>query len=240
MRLDRLYWIASASTLIILAFGVFSSAEPPSLGFTRTLFQIAVGFVEELGYLGVFISMTLESALIPIPSEIVVPLAGYLSYEGVFNLWMVVLTATVANLLGSTILYLLGARYGRGLLQRYGWLLHVGEGDLERAERWLARYGTVFILIGRMTPALRTVISLPAGIGRMDFWAFSILTLLGSIPWNLALAYAGVILGQNWIIVEELLGKVDLIVAAALILLLIYLLLIRRSIPHRVESSSGR
>ena len=229
-RVSQLYWAASTLLLVLISIQIFTSTEPPSLGITRSLFLVAVGFVEELGYLGVFVSMTLESALVPIPSEIVVPLAGYLSYEGVFNFWLIVLTATAANLLGSIILYLLGARYGRRLLERYGWLLHVRKSDLERAERWLARYGAVFILIGRMTPALRTVISLPAGIGRMDFWAFSIPTLLGSLPWNLALAYAGFILGQNWIIVEELLGKVDLIVAAALILMLIYLLLIRRVI----------
>ncbi|MCD6480076.1 DedA family protein [Candidatus Bathyarchaeota archaeon] len=228
-RVSQLYWAASTLLLVLISIQIFTSTEPPSLGITRNLFLVAVGFVEELGYLGVFISMTLESALIPIPSEIVVPLAGYLSYEGIFNFWLIVFTATVANLLGSLILYLLGARYGRGLLHRYGWLLHIREGDLERAERWIARYGTSFILLGRMTPALRTVISLPAGIGRMDVGVFSILTLIGSLPWNLTLAYTGFILGQNWIIVEELLGKVDLIVAAALILLLIYFLWIRRS-----------
>jgi len=226
---SQLYWAASTLLLVLISIQIFTSTEPPSLGITRNLFLVAVGFVEELGYLGVFISMTLESALIPIPSEIVVPLAGYLSYEDVFNFWLIVLTATGANLLGSLILYLLGARYGRRLLERYGWLLHVRESDLERAEKWLAKYGAVFILIGRMTPALRTVVSLPAGIGRMD-GVFSILTLIGSLPWNLALAYAGFILGQNWIIIEELLGKVDLIVAAALLLLLIYFLWVRRVI----------
>ena len=213
--------------IIILSIHIFSMAEPPTLGITRNLFQVAVSFVEELGYVGIFISMTLESALIPIPSEIVVPLAGYLSYEGSLNFWIVVLIATVANLLGSLILYLLGSRYGRGLLKRYGWLLHVREKDLERAERWLARYGAVFIFLGRMTPALRTVISLPAGVGQMDIIAFSILTLLGSFPWNLVLAYTGVVMGQNWIIIEELLRKIDLIVIIAIILLLIYLTWIR-------------
>jgi len=227
-RKTQIYGAASAVALILLAILIFSSGRPLSLGLARGLFIVAVRFVEELGYLGVFISMTLESALVPIPSEIVVPLAGYLSYEETFDFWAVVLIATVANLLGSLILYLIGARYGRGFLKRYGWLLHVREEDLERAERWLSKYGALFIFLGRMTPALRTVISLPAGVGRMDPLRFSILTLLGSLPWNLALASAGVVMGQNWVLVEELLRKVDLIVVAAIVLLSIYLVGIRR------------
>jgi membrane protein DedA with SNARE-associated domain len=224
---EKLYIALSALILALLAVVLLTLGDVPSLGLAERVAEVAIELVANWGYLGIFILMSLESALIPIPSEVVVPLAGYLSHLKVFDFWAVVAATTLANLLGSLLLYLIGIRYGRGFLEKHGWLLHLKEVDLERAERWLSKYGAIFIFIGRMTPALRTVISLPAGVGRMDPLWFSILTFLGSLPWNLALAYAGVVMGQNWILIEEALRRVDLLVVATAILLVIYLLFIR-------------
>ncbi len=187
------------------------------------LTTLVVGFLVDLvavgGYLGVFALMALESALIPVPSEAVMPFAGFLVSRGVFGFWEAVAAGSLGNLAGSLAAYALGARYGRPLLERYGRYLLIGEEELSRVEEFFARHGDAAVFFGRLLPAVRTVISFPAGMARVPLARFSLLTFAGSVPWNAALTYAGVVLGENWVLVEEMGGYLDVAVLAVLALL---------------------
>ncbi|MCL6548133.1 MAG: DedA family protein [Alicyclobacillus sp.] len=142
--------------------------------------------------------MTLESTCIPVPSEVVVPYAGYLASRHELSLWAVVAAATAANVIGGLIAYGVGSAGGRPLILHYGRYILLNQRHLERAERWFDHRGEVTVFIGRLLPALRTFISLPAGVARMPVGRFIVYSLLGSLPWNLALAWAGYALGQHW------------------------------------------
>ncbi len=201
------------------------------MSITATLFRLAVDIVEKIGYLGVFVLMTLESALIPIPSEAVMPFAGFLASQGKMDLWVATLMGTLGNLLGSVLTYYLGAKYGREFLLRYGKYLLISKHHVTYIENLFSKHGSLIILAGRMMPAVRTVISFPAGVARMNFYIFALLTFLGSIPWNLALTYVGLILGENWAIVEEYMIYVDIVVVIALIICIaIFYLKLRESL----------
>lgn len=152
----------------------------------------------DYGLWAVFITMTLESAAIPIPSEIVVPYGGFLAAQGHTALWAVVLVATLANLVGSTIAYGVGRWGGRALVERYGRYVFMSTHHLDMAEEWFARRGEVTVFATRMMPAVRTFISVPAGVARMNYVRFAVYSFLGSLPWNLALAYLGYVFGENW------------------------------------------
>jgi membrane protein DedA with SNARE-associated domain len=143
------------------------------------------------GLIIVFLTMIAESACIPIASEVVVPFGGVLAAEGHTHLWMVIVVATVANLIGASIAYAVGLYGGRALFVRYGRYVGVRAHHLEKADRWFAHRGQVTVFFTRMMPGVRTFISLPAGIARMPLLKFLVYTVLGSIPWNIALAYLG-------------------------------------------------
>jgi len=150
------------------------------------------------GYAAIFFLMVLESACIPIPSEVTMPVGGLLASQGKLSLPLVILDGTAANLAGSLISYYVGRGGGRALLLRYGRYVLIKPHDVERADEWFARYGPPAVFFSRMLPVLRTFISLPAGVARMDLRRFSILTVLGCLPWVTALAVAGYFLGQHW------------------------------------------
>jgi membrane protein DedA with SNARE-associated domain len=183
-----------------------------------------VNFISSLGYGGIGILMALESACIPIPSEIIMPFSGYLVFSGKFSLWLVVFWGTIGNLIGSIIAYLVGFYGGRPLIEKYGKYLFLSKEDLDRAQRWLGRYGSLSIFFSRMLPIVRTFISLPAGIARMPVWKFSLFTFIGSLPWVLFLTYIGVITGENWSKIEVYFRRFDWLIILLLIgLLAIYL-----------------
>jgi membrane protein DedA with SNARE-associated domain len=150
------------------------------------------------GHLGVVGLMAIESACIPLPSEIILPFSGYLVSRGVFNLHLAALAGAFGNLLGSWLAYALGYYGGRPFLERYGRYLLMKPHDLDLADRWFARYGMGAVFLGRVMPIVRTFISLPAGIARVSLVPFSILTFLGSWIWSYGLIYAGVKLGEHW------------------------------------------
>lgn len=179
--------------------------------------------IESIGYLGIFILMTLESAGIPIPSEIVVTFAGYLASEGRMDFWMVVIVSSLANLTGSIIFYYIGIHVGRPFIKRYGKYLLMDERHLEITEEWVRRYGNLAIFIGRVTPAIRTYISIVAGIGLMDLAPFIILTIIGSLIWNFMLAYIGLLLGEHWETILPYLDYIAIIAVIIGIILIIYL-----------------
>jgi len=173
--------------------------------------------------------MAIESACIPLPSEIIMPLAGWFLVDdrglGVEWLLLAAFCGALGNLIGSLAAYAVGAWGGRPLLLRYGRYLLISRHEVEQAERWFARYGDRAVLISRVLPVIRTFISLPAGIARMNIWRFSILTFVGSFPWSLGLAWAGFLLGENWERIRDWMRPADipiLIVLAALVAWYIY------------------
>lgn len=160
-------------------------------------------FISHYGLIAVFILMTLESACIPIPSEVVMPYAGYLAFSEHLTFWSVVIVGTVANVVGSLIAYYVGRVGGRPFILKYGRYILLNQKHLERAEHWFSRHGQSTVFVARLLPALRTFISLPAGVAKMSLGPFILYSLLGSLPWNFALAYGGYQLGKNWELVGE-------------------------------------
>jgi membrane protein DedA with SNARE-associated domain len=150
------------------------------------------------GYGGIALLMALESACLPIPSEIVMPFAGYLASIGRFNLYLAATFGALGCNVGSAIAYEVGARGGRAFVRRWGRYILLGERELGQVERLFQRYGAISVLIGRLLPVIRTFIALPSGIARMNRWKFQIYTFVGSWPWCFALAYVGYVLGNHW------------------------------------------
>jgi membrane protein DedA with SNARE-associated domain len=195
---------------------------------TDKLVELATNVVGDLGLAGIALLMTPESACIPIPSEATMLFAGFNVSKGHYSLFAAVLVGSLANLVGSWIAYAVGY-YGRlELLERHGRKLHVKKHDLERADRWFARYGSWAVFFSRMLPIVRTFISLPAGVARMPFWRFSLLTLAGCVPWVLMLTFVGKQAGDNWTDWKDKLHYVDYVVLALIVAGAAYLLIRRR------------
>ncbi len=157
-----------------------------------------VATISALGYPGIVLLMGIESACIPLPSEIIMPFSGYLVYTGRFNLWAVSLAGAVGCVIGSLVAYWVGMYGGRPLIEKYGKYVLVSRHDLDLADRWFARYGEWIVFTSRLLPAIRTFIAFPAGVARMNLKRFVLYTFLGSLPWCLALAYVGQKLGEQW------------------------------------------
>jgi membrane protein DedA with SNARE-associated domain len=159
-------------------------------------------FIASYGYVAIFVLMLLESACIPVPSELIMTFGGALAAGAVpgtqLNLAGVIIAGVAGNVAGSYVAWAVGRYGGQAALRRWGRRLRVRDHDLERATQWFDRYGPRAVLIGRLLPVVRTFISLPAGIAGMDPVRFGIYTTLGCIPWTAALAYAGYLVGANW------------------------------------------
>ena len=163
-----------------------------------SIFSWIVSAISQAGYGGVALLMALESACIPLPSEVIMPFSGYLVSAGRFNLWAVTTVGALGCNLGSTAAYWIGARGGRSAVLRWGHYVLFSADELARLDRFFQKHGGAAVLIGRLLPGVRTFISLPAGISRMAFLRFQIYTFVGSWPWCFALAYVGMILGKQW------------------------------------------
>ncbi len=187
------------------------------------LSNIIIGFIQETGYIGVFICMTLESACIPLPSEVIMPFSGYAAWEGTMSIIGVAFIGALGNLMGSWIAYLVGFYGGRPFLKKYGKYILITEKKLEMAEEWFAKYGHEAVLISRVLPLVRTFISLPAGVAEMDLKKFTIYTFIGSVPWCFALAYIGYSLGPSWSTIESIFHLLDYAVIIGLAVFLVYI-----------------
>ncbi len=154
--------------------------------------------IDTYGYYGIFVGMTIESIGIPLPSEIILPYGGYLTYLGHLNFFAAVLTGTLACLVGSLVTYSVAFYGGNYLFERYGKYVGMTKRELNVAQAWFDRYGEISVFVSRMIPGVRAYSSIPAGICRMDVKKFSVYTFLGSLPWNLMLVFAGWYLGANW------------------------------------------
>lgn len=179
--------------------------------------------ISSMGYPGVFLLITLESTLVPIPSELVMPLAGAMASKGDFSLWVVLVINSVAALVGSTVCYYIGAKGGKPFLERYGKFFLLRQHDLEKTERVFAKHGKWVILIGRFVPVVRHIISIPAGIARMPLPTFWLQTFIGSTIWGGFLIILGYQLGENWEAVAGKLKRMDLVIGVLVVLALIAL-----------------
>jgi membrane protein DedA with SNARE-associated domain len=159
---------------------------------------LIVATISLLGYSGVVLLMAIESACIPLPSEIIMPFSGYLVSTGQMNLWLVALAGAVGCVLGSLVAYWVGSKGGRPLIEKYGRYLLISRHDLDIADRWFSKRGEIIVFVSRLLPGIRTFIAFPAGVARMDLKRFVIYTFAGSFPWCLGLAYVGQLLGEKW------------------------------------------
>lgn len=184
-----------------------------------------VATISALGYGGVVLLMAIESACIPLPSEIIMPFAGYLVYKGQFNLWAVGVAGAVGCVVGSWVAYYVGLYGGRPMIEKYGRYILLSRHDLDLADRWFARYGEVIVFASRLLPVIRTFIAFPAGVARMNMTRFTVYTFLGSLPWCIGLAYVGQVLGEQWDKNETLktwFHRFDFLIGAVLLLAVVW------------------
>jgi membrane protein DedA with SNARE-associated domain len=195
---------------------------------TDPIVNVATDIVHSIGLWGVFVLMVLESACIPVPSEATMLFAGFDVSKGHYSLFAAVAVGSVANLIGSWIAYAVGY-YGRiDILEKHGRKVGIKMSHLETADRWFEKYGDATVFFSRMLPIVRTFISLPAGVARMPFWRFSLLTLAGCVPWVFMLTYIGKVSGDNWTKWKNNLHYVDYAVAALIVVGIVYLVVKRR------------
>ena len=186
-------------------------------------FVIAV--ISKAGYIGLVVLMAIESACIPLPSEIIMPFAGYLVYTGQFSLFWAATAGAIGCNVGSVIAYEIGFHGGRPLIEKYGSYLLMNRHDLDLADRFFHRFGSTAVFIGRLLPVVRTFIALPAGVARMPRLRFHIYTFLGSWPWCLALAWIGMKLGQRWRTdprLSQWLHRLDFVIVGLLLIAVIW------------------
>jgi len=162
------------------------------------LSTLIVATISALGYPGVVLLKAIESACIPLPSEIIMPFSGYLVYTGRFELWAVGVAGAVGCVLGSLVAYWVGVYGGRPVIEKYGRYVLISLHDLDLADRWFERRGELIVFASRLLPVIRTFIAFPAGVARMNLTRFVVYTFLGSLPWCLGLAYIGAKLGEQW------------------------------------------
>ncbi len=185
-----------------------------------SLIALAVSF----GYLGIIFLMILESCALPVSSEIVLGTAGFLSGQGKFNFYLVVLSATAGTLIGSSLLYLIGAKGGRIFLEKYGKYLLISKKDIEKADKWFAKYGNFAVFIGIMLPVIKTYIGFPPGASLMNYKKFAVFVVAGSLIYNTVVAYLGLKLGQNIYLIKPFFHKVGLaMIIIIFILFFVYL-----------------
>ena len=182
----------------------------------------AADLMERLGYPGLAFLSALENILPLLPSEVIMPFAGFLASEGRMNFFLALLAATVGSIVGALVFYYIGAWFGerrvRVIVQRWGKFVGMTEADLDNANAWFDRHGPIAVLVCRVVPLIRSMISIPAGIRRMRVFPFIVLTTIGSTAWNMLLIGAGWFLGENWAVVEEYTGILQYIVLTAIIL----------------------
>jgi membrane protein DedA with SNARE-associated domain len=214
--------------------------------------EIVIPFLANLygavGYLGVGVAMAIESAMIPLPSELILPFAGFMVSDpaqiepltgGRWNFWIVVVVATLGNTCGSLVGYAIGAYGGRPFLERYGRYLLIRQHEIELADRFFQRYGSATAFFSRLLPVVRTFISFPAGVARMPLGRFVVYSTLGAFPWSILLVFAGEQLGARWVDIRHALQPFDLAIALAVAAGVLLFVWWRLGMPGRPRRSSS-
>jgi membrane protein DedA with SNARE-associated domain len=208
--------------------------------------EIVIPFLNSLygavGYIGVMLAMAIESAMVPLPSELILPYAGFLVSDtsqlepltkSPWSFWIVAVVATIGNTLGSLIAYAIGAYGGRPFLERYGRYLLIRPHEIELADRFFEKYGNATVFIGRLLPIVRTFISFPAGVARMPIGPFIIYSTAGAFIWSILLVYAGTVLGAHWVDIRHALQPFDLGIAVGVVVAVLGFIWWRLGMPGR-------
>ncbi|ACU53707.1 SNARE associated Golgi protein [Acidimicrobium ferrooxidans DSM 10331] len=185
------------------------------------------------GLIAIVVLMTLESALIPVPSELVMSLAGFFAYEGHLSLVGAMVAGVVGNVVGSVVLWVIGRTGGRALVERFGRYVLLKPRDLDRAERWFAKHGESAVIVSRLLPVVRSVISLPAGVAEMRVGRFTLFTLIGSIPFVVALTLAGYFLGSSYETIVRIVQDFGYLAAVAIVLAVVAFVVARARARRR-------
>lgn len=180
-------------------------------------FELAQNLMQQMGYLGVFFLMALESTAFPMPSEAVMPLAGYLVSKGAFDFWAAAFASALGSIFGSLISYLIGMRLGRIFFERYGKYFFIRKHELDWTDSWFRKHGGVTVFAGRFVPVVRHLISIPAGIARMDMKKFLLFTFIGAFAWNTILLYAGLWFAERWKLIYDYAKTIDILIATGII-----------------------
>jgi membrane protein DedA with SNARE-associated domain len=184
--------------------------------------SFALGIIAYLGYIGIFFLMMLESMIVPVPSEFVMPFAGFLVAQGTFSFLFVIIASTLGSITGSLIFYSIGKTGGYRLVEKYGKYVLVDAEDIRKTEEWFQKRGDLTVFLARLIPVVRHLISFIAGIGKMNVKKFTLYTILGATLWNGILTYLGFILGQHWNEVSQYLEELDIIIVILLIVGCLY------------------
>jgi membrane protein DedA with SNARE-associated domain len=215
--------------------------------------EIVIPFLNNLygavGYIGVMLAMAIESAMVPLPSELILPYAGFLVSDtsqveplthGPWNFWIVVVVATIGNTLGSLVAYAIGAYGGRPFLERWGKYLLIRPHEIVLADAFFAKHGAATVFIGRLLPVIRTFISFPAGVARMPLGTFIVYSTAGAFIWSCLLVYAGTVLGANWTQIRHAAQPFDLAIALAVVAAVVLFVWWRLGMPGRPRRSGSK
>ena len=200
--------------------------------------QFIIDLINATGYVGIFLAMLVEGVFTPIPSELIMPFAGYVAYTGELNFILVVVIGSLGAMAGSFIAYLLAERLGRPIINRYGVFFGLDQEKMEYAEKWFGRWGVWGIFIGHSLPGIRSIISFPAGLSRMDRRKFAVFTFAGAMTWNTVLVTAGYTLGENWVQFWESTDGLEYVVLGALAVVLAVYYIYHRRRKAKVTRSS--
>jgi membrane protein DedA with SNARE-associated domain len=201
-----------------------------------------------LGYIGVLVAMAIESAMVPLPSELILPFAGFLVSDPTavepltrsgWDFWIVVIVATIGNTLGSLVAYAIGAWGGRPFLERYGRYLLIRPHEIELADHFFQRYGSATAFFSRLLPIVRTFISFPAGVARMHLGKFIVYSTAGALIWSILLVQLGVVFGERWVEIRHLLEPFDLLIAVLVVAAVLLFVWWRLGMPGRARLRRG-
>lgn len=195
-------------------------------------FAMIIDYISVWGYPAIFLGMAMESACLPVPSEIIFGFAGYLVYLGRLDFTMAAVAGVAGGLIGSVMAYAVGYYGGRSFVERYGKYVFLSGRHVAAAQRWFDRYGIKATFYSRLLPVIRTFISLPAGFAKVDFFKFVVFTLLGSIPWTVLLIYAGMVLGEQWEVIQMVGHRLSVAVVLVVAVLLLYYIRKRHRQPE--------
>jgi membrane protein DedA with SNARE-associated domain len=184
--------------------------------------SFALGTIAYLGYIGIFFLMMLESMIVPVPSEFVMPFAGFLVAQGTFSFLLVIIASTLGSITGSLIFYYIGKTGGHRLVEKYGKYVLVDAEDIRKTEEWFKKRGDLTVFLARLIPVVRHLISFIAGIGKMNAKKFSFYTVVGAAIWNTILTYIGYMLGQHWNEVSQYIKELDIIIVIVLVIGCLY------------------
>ena len=205
-----------------------------ALDIISNLANFVIQTISNSGYAGIFFLMVAESALIPIPSEIIMPFSGYLASTGKLNPILIIITGSIGNLVGSLIAYVVGVKIGREFIVKYGKYILLKKSHLDWTESYFKKYGDRSTFVSRLLPAIRTYISLPAGAAKMNLKKFSIYTFAGSIIWSTMLTYIGIALGDKWAMIRHYSDYID---GAVIIGIIVIIIIIAKKRIGKQESS---